>query len=130
MAHPTFKPSGINQITLRVNRIEAAEFFYGELLGFELVRKMGRSMAVYKVGKKDTIVLVEAETSFDPASKDYRVDHFGFQVDSPEIIDELAFFFRESEVTVISGPANRKKGRFLFISDPDGNMIELFYEKD
>jgi len=52
MAHPTFKPSGINQITLRVNRIEAAEFFYGELLGFELVRKMGRSMAVYKVGKR------------------------------------------------------------------------------
>lgn len=130
MAHPTFKPSGINQITLRVNRIEAAEYFYGELLGFELIRKMGRSMAVYKVGLKDTVVLVEAETSFDPSSKDYRVDHFGFQVDTPEIIDELAHFFRENEVTVISGPANRKKGRFLFISDPDGNMIELFYEKD
>lgn len=125
-----FRPTGINQITLRVNRIEAAEHFYGDILGFEQIRKMGKSMAVYKIGLKDTIVLVEAETSFDPASKDYRVDHFGFQVQELEQIDQLAQYFREKEVTILSGPANRKKGRFLFISDPDGNMIEIFFEKD
>jgi catechol-2,3-dioxygenase len=130
MSQPTFKPSGINQITLRVNRIEAAEQFYEHILGFELIRKMGRSMAVYKVGPKDTIVLVEAETSFDPSSKDYRVDHFGFLVDTPAQVDEMAAFLREHEVTILSGPANRKKGRFLFISDPDGNMIEIFCEND
>lgn len=130
MSQPSFKPSGINQITLRVNRIEAAEQFYEHILGFELIRKMGRSMAVYKVGPKDTIVLVEAETSFDPSSKDYRVDHFGFLVDTPAQVDEMAAFLREHEVTILSGPANRKKGRFLFISDPDGNMIEIFCEND
>ena len=130
MAHSFFKPNGINQITLRVNRIEAAEHFYQEILGFELVRKMGRSMAVYKVGAQDTIVLVEAETSFDPTSKDYRVDHFGFIVEKPEQVDEMAKYLREHEVTILSGPANRKKGRFLFISDPDGNMIEIFSEEN
>lgn len=124
-----FNPSGINHITIRVNDIERAEEFYGDVLGFELVRKMGKSMAVYKVGEEDTMVLVEAETSYDPSSRDYRVDHFGFYVDSPERVDELAKYFRENEVTVLSGPANRKRGRFVFISDPDGNMIEVFYEK-
>lgn len=125
-----FNPSGINHITIRVNDIKRAEEFYGDLLGFELIRKMGESMSVYQVGEEDTLVLVEAETSYDPASRDYRVDHFGFYLDSPEEVDELAEFFRENEVTVLSGPANRKRGRFLFISDPDGNMIELFYEED
>ncbi len=125
-----FKPSGINHITIRVNDIERAEEFYGEILGFELLRKMGKSMAVYQVGEEDTLVLVEAETSYDPSSRDYRVDHFGFYLDSPEQVDELAAYFREKEVTVLSGPANRKRGRFVFISDPDGNMIELFYEED
>ena len=125
-----FKPSGINHITIRVNDIKRAEEFYGNLLGFELVRKMGQSMAVYQVGTEDTLVLVEAETSYDPSSRDYRVDHFGFYLDSPEEVDELAEFFRENEVTILSGPANRKRGRFLFISDPDGNMIEFFYEED
>ncbi|MFW6157641.1 MAG: VOC family protein [Balneolaceae bacterium] len=125
-----FSPSGINHITIRVNDISKAEEFYRDLLGFEPVRKMGESMAVYRVGEEDTLVLVEAETSYDPGSRDYRVDHFGFYVDSPEKVDELAEFFRENEVSIISGPSNRKRGRFVFISDPDGNMIEIFYEEN
>jgi len=125
-----FNPSGINHITIRVNDIERAEEFYGDILGFELLRKMGQSMAVYQVGEEDTLVLVEAETSYDPSSRDYRVDHFGFYLDSEEKVDELAEYFREKEVTIMSGPANRKRGRFVFISDPDGNMLEFFYEED
>ncbi|MDX1618799.1 MAG: VOC family protein [Balneolaceae bacterium] len=125
-----FNPSGLNHITIRVNDIERAEEFYGDILGFELIRKMGKSMSVYRVGDEDTLVLVEAETSYDPSSRDYRVDHFGFYVDSPDEVDELAEYFREHEVTVLSGPANRKRGRFVFISDPDGNMIEVFYEEE
>jgi len=125
-----FNPSGINHITIRVNDIEKAEEFYGDILGFELQRKMGKSMAVYQVGDEDTIVLVEAETSYDPSSRDFRVDHFGFYLDSTEKVDEMAEYFREKEVTIMSGPANRKRGRFVFVSDPDGNMLEFFYEED
>ena len=125
-----FNPSGINHITIRVNDIERAEEFYGDTLGFVLLRKMGQSMAVYQVGDEDTLVLVEAETSYDPSSRDYRVDHFGFYLDSEDKVDEMAEYFREKEVSILSGPANRKRGRFVFISDPDGNMLEFFYEED
>lgn len=125
-----FKPSGINHITIRVNDIKQAEEFYGDILGFELVRKMGQSMAVYRIGKEDTLVLVEAETSYDPSSRDYRVDHFGFYLESDEKVDELAEYFRAQEVSILSGPGNRKRGRFVFISDPDGNMIEFFHENN
>ncbi|MEX2402633.1 MAG: VOC family protein, partial [Balneolales bacterium] len=40
--------NGINHITLRVNDIKRAEEFYGGILQFELEKKMGRSMAVYR----------------------------------------------------------------------------------
>ncbi len=122
-----FKFKGLNHITLRVNNIEKAEQFYSGILGFEIEKKMGRSMTVYRIGK-DSLVLVEAETEYEKTSKDYRVDHFGFFVDTPEQVDELAGFFREEEITILSGPSNRKNGRFVFISDPDGNMIEIFNE--
>ncbi|MEO9885461.1 MAG: VOC family protein [Balneola sp.] len=124
-----FTPSGLNHITIRVNRIDASKEFYGDILGFEVIRTMGQSMAVYDIGGGDTMVIVEAETSYDPTSRDFRVDHFGFYVESAKKIDELATYFRDKEVTIMSGPANRKKGRFLFISDPDGNMIEFMYEE-
>jgi len=125
-----FKPSGINHITIRVNEIDRSEEFYGRILGFELIRKMGQSMAVYKIGNEDTLVIVEAETSYDPNSRDFRVDHFGFYLDSEEEVDEMAAYLRDHEVTILSGPANRKKGRFVFASDPEGKLIEFFYEKE
>lgn len=125
-----FKPTGINHITIRVNRIDRSEEFYGSILGFELVRKMGQSMAVYKIGEEDTLVIVEAETSYDPNSRDFRIDHFGFYLNSSEEVDEMAAYLRDKEVTILSGPSNRKKGRFLFASDPDGNLIEFFHEKE
>ena len=122
------RADGINHITLRVNNIERAEEFYGGVLEFHQESKMGKSMAVYRIGK-DTLVLVEAETAYDSQSKDYRVDHFGFVVESAEKIDELAKYFSKNEVTILSGPANRKDERFIFISDPDGNMIEIFAKR-
>lgn len=122
-----FNPSGINHITLRVNDIKRSEQFYGEILGFKLEKKMGQSMSTYRIGE-DSLVIVEAETSYDQTSRDYRVDHFGFFVESPDIVDQLAEHFRINNVTILSGPANRKNGRFIFISDPDGNMIEIFNE--
>ncbi|MFU8811497.1 MAG: VOC family protein [Balneolaceae bacterium] len=123
-----FKPTGINHITIRVNDIKRSEEFYGNVLGFELVRKMGQSMAVYKIGKEDTLVIVEAETSYDPNSRDFRIDHIGFYLDSDEEVDKMAAYLRDQEATILSGPANRKRGRFVFAADPDGNMIEFFHE--
>lgn len=119
--------TGINHITLRVNDITRSEEFYTDILGFDVEKRMGKGMTVYRIGS-DSLVIVEAETEYDRSAKDYRVDHFGFTVREPEKIDELAAYFKEKEVTIISGPANRKNGRFLFIMDPDGNMIEIFTE--
>lgn len=120
--------TGINHVTLRVNDIERSEEFYTNILGFEVEKRMGKGMTVYRIGT-DSLVIVEAETEYDRSAKDYRVDHFGFFVRTNEMVDELAEYFKENEVTIISGPANRKNGRFIFIMDPDGNMIEIFCEK-
>lgn len=124
-----YQPAGIHHITLRVNDIARAETFYSGILGFPIEKKMGQAMTVYRVGT-DTLVISEAETSYDTASRDYRVDHFGFEVPAPDVIDALADYLRSKEVTIISGPSNRKTGRFLFITDPDGNLIEFFCEKN
>ncbi|MCC5926171.1 MAG: VOC family protein [Bacteroidetes bacterium] len=123
-----FVATGLNHITLRVNDIKRAEAFYTDILGFTLEKKMGQSMAVYRIGS-DSLVIVEAETAYDNTSKDYRVDHFGFTVSNPEQIDEIAAYMRENDVSIVTGPANRKNGRFVFITDPDGNLIEIFHEK-
>jgi catechol-2,3-dioxygenase len=123
-----FKLTGINHITLRVNDITRAEQFYEKVMGLVPEKKMGQGMTVYRMGA-DTLVISEAETSYDQTSRDYRVDHFGFQVPEPGLIDEIAVWLRKNETTIISGPANRKTGRFLFCTDPDGNLIEFYCDR-
>lgn len=123
-----FVPTGIHHITLRVNDIERADAFYTNILGFTLERKMGQNMSVFRIGH-DTLVLVEAETAYDNAARDYRMDHFGFMLPNPDKVDELAAYFNERDISIVTGPANRKNGRFLFITDPDGNLIEFYSEK-
>lgn len=120
-------PTGIHHITLRVNDIKRADAFYSTVLGFTLERKMGQSMSVFRVGG-DSLVLVEAETAYDNTARDYRVDHFGFQVANAAAVDQWAEYFKEQDVAIVTGPANRKVGRFLFITDPDGNLIEFYSE--
>lgn len=90
---------------------------------------MGKTMVTYQIGDRDTLVLVEAETAYDQASRDYRVDHFGFMVDTAAEVDEMAEWLRENEVHIVVGPVNRKTGRFVFFTDPDGNLIEIFWDK-
>jgi catechol 2,3-dioxygenase-like lactoylglutathione lyase family enzyme len=124
----SFKPKGITHLTLRVNDIKKAEAFYTSVLGFEVEKRMGQTMTVYRIGE-DSLVIAEAETSYDKVSRDYRVDHFGFNVESNTLVDEMANWCKEKEVTIINGPGNRKNGRYLFITDPDGNMIEIFHEE-
>jgi len=125
-----FNPDGLHHITIRVNDIAKAEYFYGTVLGFEPVRKMGQSMATYRIGKRDSLVLVEAETAYDQSSRDYRVDHFGFMVNSAEEVDDMAAYLITHEINIVVGPVNRKTGRFVFFTDPDGNMIEVFWDKE
>ncbi len=120
-------PTGIHHITLRVNDIKRADAFYSNVLGFTLERKMGQSMSVFRIGT-DTLVLVEAETAYDDKARDYRVDHFGFMLSSAAAVDEWAAYFKEQDVAIVTGPANRKAGRFLFITDPDGNLLEFYSE--
>jgi lactoylglutathione lyase len=43
-------------------------------------------------------------------------------------IDQWAEYFKDVDVAIVTGPANRKVGRFLFITDPDGNLIEFYSE--
>lgn len=122
-------PTGIHHVTLRVNDIRRADAFYADVLGFRLERKMGQAMSVFRIGR-DTLVLTESETSYDDNARDYRVDHFGFMLPSSEAVDQWAAIFKEQDVPIVTGPSNRKNGRFVFITDPDGNLIEFYSEKE
>ncbi len=122
------KLTGINQITLRVNDIRAAEEFYVGILGLKVEFRAGANISYLRVNS-DMIVLVKAETPGVPEARDIRVDHFGFRLPSDVEVDEAADHFYSQGVHLVTRPAQRREGRAFFVMDPDGNLIEFYSMK-
>lgn len=122
------KLTGINQITLRVNDVRAAENFYVGVLGMRVEFRAGANISYLRV-KSDMVVLVKAETPGVPEARDIRVDHFGFRLPTDAEVDEAADYLEEQGVHLVTRPAQRREGRAFFVMDPDGNLIEFYSMK-
>ena len=122
------KLTGINQITLRVNDVRAAENFYVGILGMKVEYRAGANISYLRV-QSDMVVLVKAETPGVPEARDIRVDHFGFRLSTDAEVDRAAEYLQEEGVHLVTRPAQRREGRAFFVMDPDGNLIEFYSMK-
>jgi len=144
---------GLDHLALKVRDLEKSLHFYVDLLGFrvndgrKLVAFTGRpNRHISCTNKHHTINLFEFRpkdgTSDLPASHtqdndEYGLMHFAFEVDDRETFDAWVAHFRSSEeIEIIRGPTLHStthpegdgspgENRSIYISDPDGNVIEI-----
>jgi len=120
----------LGHLVLRVRDLERSEQFYREVLGLEVVDRMGRQMS-FLTAREDAshelalLALGPAAPGPDP----HRVGlyHFAFQVDS---IEELRAFHKqlqENGVQIV-GIGDHGISLGVYFLDPDGNEIEVYYE--
>ncbi|MDE2481839.1 MAG: VOC family protein [bacterium] len=109
----------LSRLNLGVNDLDAAERFYGGLLGLPTVREHEQIEVRWP-----TFLLV---LSLRPPS-DRAKFHFGFAVESAAEVDAWARRLRDGGAELISGPATDGPLRKLFFLDPDGYEIEIYSE--
>ena len=121
------KIEGVTHWSIPVNNLEESEKFYGELLGLDLLGRLGNSiMTCFNVGDHN-ILLCEVEEPMEAVHDgDVRVHH-SFTV-SPESFERACKVFMEEKVPIV-GLTYRGKGVFcgreLYFLDPSGNRLEL-----
>ncbi len=118
---------GIHHVSLLVTDIEKAKKFYGEILGFEESSDrpdFGFPGAWYQVGGTQIHLIVhnEGKTLRGTTDIDSRDGHFAVRVQDIE-----GFLERMSahHVELINKPDNKTEWHQVYISDPDGNIIEF-----
>ena len=76
-----------------------------------------KGVTAWHVAAKDSKWFAPSDASF---MINYRVDDLG----------ELLASLKAAGVTVLQGPESHENGKFAWISDPDGNKIELWEPKN
>jgi catechol-2,3-dioxygenase len=120
--------SGISELVLEVSDLEEARRFYRDLLGFEetLYGEGREGRYWYLVGDTARLGLWTPQTGLAGGRGGAHV-HFAFHLPDEEI-DALLERLSGANVEV-EGPVQLGPGRALYVTDPDGNVVE-FWSQD
>lgn len=120
--------SGISELVLEVADLDASRAFYRDLLGFEetLYGEGREGRYWYLVGESARLGIWTAQVGLAGGRGGAHV-HFAFHVADPEV-DALKERI-EAGGGEIEGPIQLGPGRAIYVTDPDGNVVE-FWSQD
>jgi catechol 2,3-dioxygenase-like lactoylglutathione lyase family enzyme len=122
----------LHHVSICVTDLARAMKFYGEVLGLQALPRpdLGFPGAWYAVGDRQELHLIvhpPSKTMRGTPEIDGRDGHYAFRVSSYE---ETLARLREQNVSVIESPHNRTPWAQIYVTDPDGNVIEFNVERD
>jgi len=117
--------SGVSELVLEVLDLEAAERFYAEVLGLPVVERWPHREAIWVMaGRQTRIGLWRPQVGIAGGRGGVHV-HYAMSVADADF-DAAAARLRaagyEPEVVVFGD----RRGRALYVDDPDGNVVELW----
>lgn len=117
---------GLRHLALNVTDVSAAVEFYSSLFGMRVVWQPDPDNAYLSSGC-DNLALHSAAAG--AAQSGQRLDHLGFIVETPEDVDRAAEVLAARHIPLLRPPRTHRDGsRSLYVTDPDGNVIQILYE--
>jgi catechol 2,3-dioxygenase len=121
----------LGHIVLYVRDLEISRRFYRDVLGWKEIAGVEHQMAMFSSGRTHhELLLIEVGPHAAPIPSGRRVGlyHFGLKVGTLD--EELREAYRalEEAGANIVGSADHGVTHSLYITDPDGNEIELYID--
>ncbi len=124
--------SGVLEAAVYADDLDAAEDFYGRLLGLERILRAGNRHVFFRAGPTIVLVFNPAETARPSASPALPVPphgatgpgHICFAVPG-SALDGLAELFRREGLPVEADFRWPNGARSIYVRDPAGNSVEF-----
>ena len=121
----------VGHVHLKVADLERSIRFYADVLGFEVMQRMGKSAAFLGAGDYHHHVGLntwESRGGSPPPAGSTGLYHVAFRY--PDRAALATAFRRLVELSIpIEGAADHGVSEALYLRDPDGNGVELYYDR-
>ncbi|MFN7251542.1 MAG: VOC family protein [Anaerobacillus sp.] len=118
----------ISQVNLKVQNIERSIIFYKEVIGFKVLEQSERTAKLTADGKS---VLLSIEQPDDVVPRQGRTTglyHFALLLPTRSDLAKIVLHFEKIGVQL--GSSDHLVSEALYLSDPDGNGIEIYVDRD
>jgi len=117
------KIGGLCHIAIDVSDLERSTKFYVEMFTMDIVSRSDKIVHLKTSGADDSFFLFKADGQVNPRGCGMGHLHFGFRIDDRNF-DNAMEYIKRNYITIHPNP-NREAGRFIYIEDPDGYVIQL-----
>lgn len=117
---------GMHHVALNVKDLEACEQFYVDLLGMDVEWRPDQDN-VYLCSGNDNLALHRLPNGDSPEGIQ-RLDHIGFIINEPDLVDEWYEYLNARGVEMKTKPTTHRDGaRSFYCKDPEGNVVQMIY---
>jgi catechol 2,3-dioxygenase-like lactoylglutathione lyase family enzyme len=116
----------MRHVALFIERFDETLAFYTELLGMSIEWQPDADNVFLSSGN-DNLALHRFRGESRVAAQQ-RLDHIGFIIDTPQLVDQWHEFLSTNGVTIQAAPKTHRDGAHSFYClDPDGNAVQMIY---
>jgi catechol 2,3-dioxygenase len=131
MAKPVDPRTEIGHVHLKVSDLERAVAFYSGVLGFGVTQRMGDSAAFLSAGGYHHHIGLntwESHRGTAPAPGTTGLYHFAIRYPDRASLGDALKRLRDARVA-LDGASDHGVSQALYLHDPDGNGIELYWDR-
>jgi len=118
----------VGHVRLRVKDLSRSLAFYEQVVGFQVSGRTGTTADLTADGKTVLLTLEQPDGVLDKQGRTTGLYHFALLL--PTRTDLAQFVVHLSDLNVSVGSADHLVSEALYFSDPDGNGIEVYRDRD
>jgi catechol 2,3-dioxygenase-like lactoylglutathione lyase family enzyme len=120
------KTFGLTHITLKVKDVKRSSAFYHKVFGTHEMYHSEGFIQIQTPGAHDIIVFEQGEKINTQSN---GVAHFGFRLVRPDNLEDIVKVVETAGGTIINQGEFEPGEPYVFLKDPDGYEVEIWYEK-
>ncbi|WP_456272362.1 VOC family protein [Bacillus sp. AK031] len=118
----------VGQVTLKVQNLERSLLFYKEVIGFNILEQTERTASLTADGQTALVTLEQPEDIAPKTGRTTGLYHFAILL--PERADLANIVQHFADIRLPLGSSDHLVSEALYFSDPDGNGIEIYADRD